>query len=98
MIISHQTLSVERKFIIIVPALSGTYDLSSTYMSYTEKAGDNANVWKATGGTLTFESCGDGTILLHTNSDGAQMAPFATGNTNQAAGSFTANVICRTSV
>jgi hypothetical protein len=99
MIMVHQTLGgIERKFIVIVSALQGTYDLSSTYMSYTEITSDNANVWKATGGTLTFESCGDGTLLIHTNSGGAQMSPFATGNTNQATGSFTANVFCRTSV
>jgi hypothetical protein len=51
------------KIVIILPAgvTSGTFNLSTTYLSYTIKNGsDTPKVWKATSGTLQVTACPSG--------------------------------------
>jgi hypothetical protein len=72
-IISIQEASVQRKFVILLPNLNpGVRDLTSTYMSYTEKTGandKNPRIWKATAGYLEVLSCPVGGMALRTVAD-----------------------------
>jgi len=83
-VFSRETVGgVERKIVVIVPTLSGTYDLKDVYLSYTETEGSAKKVWKAGSGSLVIENCGDAVIL----SIDAEMAVLTASN-NSAAGGF----------
>ncbi len=72
-IFSMQAASVQRKFVILLHNLNpATYDLKSTYLSYTEKttANDkNPRIWQATTGFLQVGPCPEGGLALHTVAD-----------------------------
>lgn len=83
-VFSRQTSgAVERKIVVIVPSLSGQYDLQNVYLSYTETEGSAKKVWKASSGTLYIDDCGDAVILTID----AEMGVLSASN-NNAAGSF----------
>jgi hypothetical protein len=69
-IFSIQEASVQRKFVILLPNLNpAIYDLTLTYMSYTEKTGandKNPRIWKGVEGFLQVGMCPKGGTGLRT--------------------------------
>jgi hypothetical protein len=98
---SFQQASVQRKFLVHIPNLNpATYDLSTTYMSYTEKTSDtdpSPRVWKATSGTLQVLSCSGGGKAVRTSvagggtGDEAVFEPVVA-STNTATGKLFMNI------
>lgn len=99
--ISMQQVSVQRKFVILLPELRPVnWSLKNTYMSYTEKtstADKNPKIWQAADGFLNVLVCPGGGVALHTTGTNGPLVtfkPLAASN-NPASGDLLIGVVAK---